>query len=538
MLLGQKHTGRGLFPFGSSSRTDNGQTTPLALLGAVSFVVQGPEDPHIISWAEPALAARVLDCSPSSLPISHAVFHGMLPHQSQRVRQNAIDGLSYDGARYIVQYQILRDENEIVWIEETGERLKGHGVKPTHILGVLRDINTPQIFAATSISNMPSGCIAEHKLYDLLRHAQTLGHPTQVVQVQIQETDFLKQTYGFKAMDYVIRSVAERLSGQVSPTDYIAFDENEHFKIYYPDLSANQLLERSKKLKYILGIPVESPFGALKPQLKTAIKTVPKVSRDIQSGMREQSTGLMFESKPAKTITEVDIMIALEQNRFRLAFQPIKSAGGRETKYHEALLRVQNDQGELETAFPYIIAAEKIGLIDQLDRRAFALARQNLREHSSLKLALNVSAGTISDNKARNAYLTDLSALGKRASDVIIELTETMAMENTDQINLFSAQVQSTGAKLAIDDFGAGHTSFDNLMGIEAQILKLDGSLIRDIARDPKKQNFVRLLTEMAQVLGLETVAEMIDNEADALMAERMGVDYLQGFWLGRPDTL
>ena len=92
--------------------------------------------------------------------------------------------------------------------------------------------------------------------------------------------------------------------------------------------------------------------------------------------------------------------------------------------------------------------------------------------------------------------------------------------------------------KLAIDDFGAGHTSFRNLLGLEAQILKIDGSYIKDISRATDKQNFVRMVAEMAQVFGLSTVAEKIDNEADARMVERLGVNYLQGFYLGSPAPL
>jgi len=192
----------------------------------------------------------------------------------------------------------------------------------------------------------------------------------------------------------------------------------------------------------------------------------------------------------------------------------------------------------LRSAFPYISAAEKLGLVNLIDQRTLSLAGRLLHKRSNIKLSINVSAGTVQDEDARRAYLKNLEKLGNITQRLTFELTETMAIDNMEAANLFSNAIRSMGGRLAIDDFGAGHTSFNNLMQLEAQIIKIDGSYIRDLSRNPVKQTFVRMIAEMADVFGLETVAEMIDNEADARLVERMGIGFLQGFHLGRPDAI
>ena len=542
MARGQKHSGRALFPFGPSTTPDDSHAIVFSLLKAAPFVLRGPEGAQVLTWTEPGLAAAMLDHSIENLPRSHSLFMESLPPSVQAQRRNAMYSLSFDGARYLVNYQLTRSDQETCWIEESGERIKGDGDMPTHIVCVLRDVTAArerrdQIEHDLNTDAL-TGFMTETNFLDILRHGQILGQSPQIIRIRLKDASALKIVYGPLISDYVFKAVSKRVSGELAPTDYAAFDGDQHFQIYYPSLDADQLLAKTKKLKYILGIPMECPAGTIRPEFQVAIETVPFIDLPIHiSGqLAESMVPVAFLSRTE--ISEMDILKALDQDKFCLAFQPIQSAGRRKTVYYEALLRYRNHDGSLKSAFPYITAAERLGLISRLDLRAFEKAKMALWKREDLKLSLNVSAGTIADDKTRAAYISAMTGLGDRASDLIIELTETMTLENLDLANQFSARIQGLGAKLAIDDFGAGHTSFENLMGIEAQILKLDGSLIRDLARDPQKQNFVRLLAEMAQVFGLQTVGEMIDNEADAKMAERLGVNYLQGFWLGRPTPL
>ena len=134
------------------------------------------------------------------------------------------------------------------------------------------------------------------------------------------------------------------------------------------------------------------------------------------------------------------------------------------------------------------MAAERLGLVNLLDRRALEIAAVALREDPDLHIALNVSAGTLRDEDAASEYIAALKALGPDAARVTIELTETLALDDPAMASLFSIELRKLGCAFAIDDFGSGYTTFRNLMAIEADTIKIDGSFIQDISTQPHKQ--------------------------------------------------
>jgi len=220
-----------------------------------------------------------------------------------------------------------------------------------------------------------------------------------------------------------------------------------------------------------------------------------------------------------------------------LAYQPIVETKTGELHHYECLLRLRTQEGEVISAGRFIMEAEKLGLIDLLDRRALELAGETLRQMPDVHLALNVSAGTVQDRGTADAYIAALRALGPAVNRVTLELTETVALEDPAMASRFSVETRSLGCQFAIDDFGAGYTSFRNLMAIEADTIKIDGSFIKNLARNPNNQTFVRMMVDLAQTFSVKTVAEMVENPADAALLKRLGVDYLQGYMFGIPSS-
>ena len=233
-----------------------------------------------------------------------------------------------------------------------------------------------------------------------------------------------------------------------------------------------------------------------------------------------------------------DILSGLNERRFRLAYQPIVDADNRMIKHYEALLRIKTDSGDLETAVPYILAAENHGLVHLLDQRALELVAKHLFERKNLNLAVNLSAKTIKNDVAMQTYIKTLKTLGPATNRLIVELTETAALKDPQKAAIFSDVLHGLGGKFAVDDFGAGHTSFRNLMAMEVDMLKIDGSLIKDIATQSHQQVVVAMITDLAQTFDVKTVAEHVDNDADAEWLQEKGVDYFQGFLFGAPDAL
>ena len=148
-----------------------------------------------------------------------------------------------------------------------------------------------------------------------------------------------------------------------------------------------------------------------------------------------------------------------------------------------------------------------------------------------------MSAGTVKNKDIADDYIAALRALGPDVNRVTLELTETLALEDPAMASRFSDEARSLGCEFAIDDFGAGYTTFRNLLAIEADTIKIDGKFIQNLSSSPNNQTFVRMMVDLAQTFGVKTVAEMVDNPADADLLERLGVDYLQGYMFGIPSA-
>lgn len=510
------------------------------LLRAVSLDIRGPRTHRIITWHQPDAAVRMLDCRLQNLPLIDEALTEKLAQVDRRHRRRAIDELTEDGAQYTLEFSLTLTDGHEIWLRETGQRIAGSKTEATHIISTLTEVTDQKIWknnVARALKSEPiSGLLSQSYFDDVLGHIGRCAGQPQIIRINIDNLNDVFSVYGPKATDYLIEVISNRIKGEVSPNDLVSFDGGAEFKIFFPNLTAQALLERSKKIRFILDrLPIESPFGTLNPDCSMVIESAMTTEPDINLPTMPQIQ--RAANQPLGPITEIDILLALDQNRFELALQPICKSGQRQIEYFEALLRIRDEDGILHSAFPYIRAAEDLNVISSLDLRALSLAKKIMRVQKDIRLSVNISVGTLIDEKAFGAYLAEIESLGLHAKRLMVELTETMALENLDIANLFANKLQSYGVKLAIDDFGAGHTSFKNLLGLEAQVIKIDGRYIRNIATNAEKQNFVRLLAEMADVFGLTSVAEMIDNEADARMVERLGVHYLQGFYLGRPKS-
>lgn len=228
---------------------------------------------------------------------------------------------------------------------------------------------------------------------------------------------------------------------------------------------------------------------------------------------------------------------ALAQGRVALMFQPVVLAGSRRIVRHEALLRFREADGRLSAPGARIEAAERAGLVGALDLVALDLGLSALDAREDVELSVNVSAGTIADASAAEAYARRVVHSGMTARRLTVEITETFALEDIERCAAFATKLRAAGARLALDDFGAGYTSFRTLKALPLDEVKIDGAYARDVAENPANAAFVRALNELAVALGLETVAEQVETPeaADALKA--IGVDMLQGYLFGAPST-
>jgi EAL domain-containing protein (putative c-di-GMP-specific phosphodiesterase class I) len=214
----------------------------------------------------------------------------------------------------------------------------------------------------------------------------------------------------------------------------------------------------------------------------------------------------------------------------------VVGAKSRVAEWYECLLRIERPDGTLLPAKDFIPAAEALGLVRLLDRRALELAIAQLYRNNTLKLAINVSGTTAGDRSWLISFLNYVREHRRVAPRLTVELTETAALNGFEENARFVTRLRDAGCQVAIDDFGAGHTSFRSLQQLRVDTVKIDGMYVEHLSESAENQLFVRTLAELARSLNLKTVAEWVSSEPDAALLEGYGIDYFQGHYFGRPE--
>lgn len=229
---------------------------------------------------------------------------------------------------------------------------------------------------------------------------------------------------------------------------------------------------------------------------------------------------------------------ALGEGRAFVALQPIVDAQTRAIARYECLLRLRARDGATLAPARFVEAAERAGMAGTLDLAALDLGLA-AQVAIAAPIAVNVSGGTLADQSATDAFLARVQNAGADvARNLTVEITETFAINDFARCRAFADDLRSLGARLALDDFGAGYTSLRTLRTLALDEVKIDGSYIRDVAIRGDQQLFVRALRELASGLGLTTVAEHVADPADAAHLRAIGVDHLQGYLFGAPKAI
>lgn len=219
---------------------------------------------------------------------------------------------------------------------------------------------------------------------------------------------------------------------------------------------------------------------------------------------------------------------ALQERRLRFAYQPVIDYKNNSVAYYECLLRLVEHDFSLVPAGAFIPVAEKMGFIDKIDQYVFDLVLEELRNYPDINFAVNVSTTTIQ----RGAYTPLLDALKEdkeAASRLMVEVTESGAREGLANIITFMEKFKECGCKIALDDFGVGHTSFSELISLPLDVVKVDGKFVRGLKSSPQNWLLVDTVIKYGKQSNMKTVAEFVENEALANELIKMDVDYLQG---------
>jgi diguanylate cyclase (GGDEF)-like protein/PAS domain S-box-containing protein len=236
------------------------------------------------------------------------------------------------------------------------------------------------------------------------------------------------------------------------------------------------------------------------------------------------------------------IRSALDEDRFVLHAQPIVSLSDDPTPRYELLIRMLGDDGELIAPGTFLELAERMELVQSIDRwvisRAVATLAREKRAGRPIMLAINLSAKSVIDPGMPSFIAGELSAAGIDGSGLCLEMTETATVEHVDRAQRFAHEMSELGCEFALDDFGAGFASFYHLKHLVFDHLKIDGEFIRDLPNSKVNQLVVQSVVTIARGLGKRTIAEFVGDAETVALLREYGVDFGQGFYLARPAPL
>jgi EAL domain-containing protein (putative c-di-GMP-specific phosphodiesterase class I) len=260
------------------------------------------------------------------------------------------------------------------------------------------------------------------------------------------------------------------------------------------------------------------------------------VKRSGRDGQVSQSQKRTHQEKRERCLAVcTNVQNALRQRRLLFAFQPVVCATTGEVDYFECLLRMRDVEGSIVTGRHFITSIEQLGLIGFIDDYVLEQTLQELANHPEVKLGLNVSSLTACDGgwlQLLNSLLAGRSDLARR---LVVEITETAALADIAASAHFVDRLRETGCRVALDDYGAGHTSPRQLQIMAVDTVKVDGSYIQNLAGSREKQFLLRDMLGSINAFGCATVAEGVENADDAAAARAAGVGYLQGYHVARP---
>lgn len=228
---------------------------------------------------------------------------------------------------------------------------------------------------------------------------------------------------------------------------------------------------------------------------------------------------------------------AVKEGRIRLAYQPIIDSHTGGVAHYEALLRLCSEDGTITSAGALIPIAERMGFIPMIDRIVLEKVVTELRLDHEVHIAVNVSNLTIQDSSWLTLLTELVGSSPTVAERLTVEITETAVHGDLKHSARFCAEVQALGCMIALDDFGSGYTSFRQLKTLSIDYVKIDGAFIRDLTDNADSRLFVKILLDFTKGFGLKSVAEFVETGEVAKMLMDLGVDYLQGYYFGKPSN-
>ena len=408
-----------------------------------------------------------------------------------------------------------------------------------------------------------TGLYNRHRFVTELEHEiERLGTSEQrsaVLFVDLDQFKYVNDTCGHPAGDELLKLAARCIASAVRNTDVVARFGGDEFAVLLKDVSraqarqvAAKILGQMRSLTHIhdgKAFSLQCSIGAAeiageRTDPHELLSKADLACHVAKSKGRNRLEFFKSSLKESRQMTrDIDwvksIREALDEDLFTLHYQPVVNIRKGTAKHYEALLRLRRADGTVISPQVFLPAAMRFGLLPDIDRWVVQRALRTLAEvrtvHPDLCFSINLSATTFDESDFVAHVRAKLKENALPGDAVIFELTEQEAIRFALHTAKQMGALRELGCRFAIDDFGTGYSSFAYLKRLPVDFLKIDGSFIKGIERDPVDQTMVRLIGEVAKAAKMQTIAEYVQSGAALKLLAKYGIDYAQGFHVGRP---
>lgn len=491
-----------------------------------------------------------------------------VPDDRYLAQENFASAAAMPGRIYRWDVRLAKRNGDVVWMRNTAVAIE-HGAA-CYILLTCEDIDDAYklsemlSFQAShdEMTGLANRKVLESRLDQVIDSAQRERTEHAFAVLDLDQFMLVNDACGFEAGDELLRRVARRLRTVVRTRDTVARIGGDEFAVLMEDTDEARAREAVETIRRAVAdcdftwdgrrFPVSASIGmvivdetsesvgAVFSMADTACFAAKDSGRDRVHVWLSDADETRTRTSQMRWATRIND--ALAGNRFELNLQPIRALRGtRRTAHFEVLLRMRDDLGRIVMPGDFLPAAERYSLSASIDRWVVQHAFEWLADASvpvGVSCSINLSGQSIGHGGMLELIHACLDA-GKVSPDrVCFEVTETAAVADLVSATRFIQDLRERGCRFALDDFGSGFSSLAYLKQLPVDYLKIDGAFVRDMANDSIDLAMVRSINDIGHVMGKQTVAEFVEDDATLQLLAGMGVDFVQGYVIGRPAPL
>ncbi len=479
-------------------------------------------------------------------------------------RLDAIESLHSGAAQFECEFRLRNALGEVKWYHDRGVAEFSADGKPKQIHGTMRPVSRRMEEHARieycanydELTGHFNRTRLRESLDQALYYSTRYGVTGAFLVIGIDNINMVNQAFGYDVADAVIVAVGHRLDRCLRACDVIGRLGGDKFGVVLSNcpaddlhIAADKILEVARNTEVMtqagpIHVTVSVGAAVFPDSAQSSSDAITKADIALQSAKRSgRNTWSVYRYTEAQRdghrrnmVIAEQVKKALRDDRLILSYQPIVDSRTQEPVFHECLLRMRQPDGEIVVAGQFMPVVEELGLVRLIDRRVLDLSIDVLRTYPDARLAVNDSGQTAGDRSWLRHIVSVLRHDRQIAERLTVEITETAGLEDVEACAKFVSVLQELGCSVALDDIGAGYTSFRHLKTLSVDMVKIDGSFVRDLKENPANLIFIRSLLDLARNFNLVTVAECVEDIDLAGMLCDEGVNYLQGWAFGRPE--